>query len=65
MQAQIDTVLMRQQKQLETVVVEELTLRRQRLASYRVQARFALATIYAQSANGSAVVSTGNSKAQR
>jgi hypothetical protein len=56
---------MRQQKQLETVVVEELTLRRQRLASYRVQARFALATIYAQSANGSAVVSAGNSKAQR
>jgi hypothetical protein len=61
LQAQIDSVLMSQQKQLETVVADELEVRRQRLASYRVQARFALATIYDQSA----VVSLDNGEAVR
>jgi len=56
MQAQIDAVLMRQQGQLQTVVVAELGAQKQRLASYRIQARFALATIYDQTT----VVSTDN-----
>ena len=43
---QIDVVLGRQQEQLQAVVIEELRTRQQRLASYRIQARFALATIY-------------------
>ena len=49
MQSQIAAVMLGQQKQLETVVAAELEARRQRLASYRIQARFALATIYDQS----------------
>jgi len=57
MQAQIVAVLMRQEEQLETVVAEELEVRKKRLASYRIQARFALATIYDQST----VVSADNS----
>jgi len=48
MQAQIDAVLMDQERQLQTVVAEELEKQKQRLASYRMQARFALATIYDQ-----------------
>ena len=48
MQAQIDTVLARQEGQLQIVIARELESQRQRLASYRIQARFALATIYDQ-----------------
>jgi len=48
MQTQIDAVLIHQERQLQAVVSEELEAQKQRLASYRVQARFALATIYDQ-----------------
>ena len=48
MQAQIDAVLIRQERQLQTVIVRELEAQKRRLASYRMQARFALATIYDQ-----------------
>ncbi len=46
--AQINTVLMRQEQQLQTVIVRELETQKQRLVSYRIQARFALATVYDQ-----------------
>jgi len=58
MQVQINAVLMRQEGRLQTVVAQELEAQKQRLASYRVQARFALATIYDQAT----VVSTSSSK---
>lgn len=45
---QIDAVLGIQQKQLQAIVIDELRSRQQRLASYRIQARFALATLYDQ-----------------
>jgi len=59
MQAQIDTVLAHQQQQLQAVVVKELEAQQHRLASYRIQARFALATIYDQTT----VVSAENEEA--
>ncbi len=54
MQTQIDTLLTRQQDQLQTVIARELESQKQRLASYRIQARFALATIYDQTTLASA-----------
>ena len=57
--AQIDQVLAGQSRQLEHIVVQELENRRQRLASYRLQARFALASIYDQAT----VRSAGNEEA--
>jgi len=59
MQAQIDTVLAHQQQRLQEVVVQELEAQQRRLASYRIQARFALATIYDQTS----VVSAENEEA--
>lgn len=58
MQVQINAVLMRQEGKLQSVVAQELEAQKQRLASYRVQARFALATIYDQAT----VVSASGSK---
>lgn len=48
MQAQIDALLTRQEDQLQVVIAQNLEAQKQRLASYRMQARFALATIYDQ-----------------
>ncbi len=48
MQARIDVVMARQEQQLQTVMAQELEAQKRRLASYRIQARFALATIYDQ-----------------
>ena len=59
--AQIDSAMQKQANYLESVAVEELQARHDRLSTYRVQARFALATIYdrataqLQSATGEAV----------
>jgi len=44
--ARIDETLLRQSRDLEGIAVEELQARLDRLSSYRVQARFALASIY-------------------
>ncbi len=46
MQAAIDATLDRQQHMLASLAERELEAQKQRLVSYRVQARFALATIY-------------------
>jgi TolA-binding protein len=46
MQAKIGTLLGRQQQQLQVLVTREFSAQKERLATYRVQARFALATIY-------------------
>jgi hypothetical protein len=46
MQAAIDTTLAHQEDTLVAMAVRELGAQQERLASYRVQARFALATIY-------------------
>ena len=46
MQAAIDKTMHRQEGVLVALAVQELDAQKQRLASYRVQARFALATIY-------------------
>ena len=46
MQTQIAAVLDRQQGRLTLVAATELESQKARLLSYRVQARFALATIY-------------------
>jgi tetratricopeptide (TPR) repeat protein len=46
MQAAIDRTLHRQEGALVALAVRELDAQKQRLASYRVQGRFALATIY-------------------
>jgi tetratricopeptide (TPR) repeat protein len=46
MQAAIDRTLESQERTLVAMAVRELDAQRERLASYRVQARFALATIY-------------------
>ena len=46
MQAAIDVTLHRQENMLASLAEKELDDQKQRLASYRVQARFALATIY-------------------
>ena len=56
---QIDEVLNGQARQLEHIVVQELETRRERLASYRLQARFALASIYDQATVRSAESSGG------
>jgi hypothetical protein len=48
MRAQISAVLDQQQDYLSVVAASELEAQKSRLASYRVQARFALATIYDQ-----------------
>jgi hypothetical protein len=48
MRAQISAVLDQQQDYLSIVAASELEAQKSRLASYRVQARFALATIYDQ-----------------
>ena len=44
------TALARQQRFLETLAIEELDAQRERLMSYRVQARFSLAAIYDRAA---------------
>ena len=44
--AQIDGAMERQANYLESIAVEELQARHSRLSTYRVQARFALASIY-------------------
>ena len=46
MQTKIGTLLGRQQQQLQVLVAHEFSAQKERLATYRVQARFALATIY-------------------
>lgn len=46
MRAEIDKLLGRQQQDLQALVVREFSAQKERLATYRVQARFALATIY-------------------
>jgi lipopolysaccharide biosynthesis regulator YciM len=46
MRASIGTLLGRQQQQLQVLVAREFSAQKERLATYRVQARFALATIY-------------------
>ena len=57
---QIDQVLGNQQTELQAVVIDELRTRQQRLSSYRIQARFALATIYDQATVQSAGSSGGS-----
>src|SRR5690606_4751293 len=46
----------RQQRFVEALAIEELEDRRQRLAAYRVQARFSLAAIYDRASSQAAVV---------
>ena len=46
MQGKIAALLGRQQQALEVLVAREFSVQKERLATYRVQARFALATIY-------------------
>ncbi len=50
MQARIDAVLQRQETHLQAMIADELEAQKRRLASYRIQARFALATIYDRTA---------------
>lgn len=50
MQARIDEVLQRQETHLQAVIAAELEAQKRRLASYRIQARFALASIYDRTA---------------
>lgn len=46
MQVNIETLLGRQRQDLQVLVAREFSAQKERLATYRVQARFALATIY-------------------
>lgn len=46
MRAKIGTLVGQQQQQLQVLVAREFSAQKERLATYRVQARFALATIY-------------------
>jgi len=46
MRAKISTLLGKQQQELQVLVAREFSAQKERLATYRVQARFALATIY-------------------
>lgn len=61
MQAAIDDTLHRQEGTLVALAVDELQSQKERLASYRIQARFALATIYdrAGSTQAAAAVRAG------
>lgn len=54
MQARIAMVLQRQETHLQAVIAAELEAQKRRLASYRIQARFALASIYDRTAVASA-----------
>ncbi len=46
MRAEVAAALMRQQNGIQVLAVRELEAQKERLATYRIQARFALATIY-------------------
>ncbi|MGD9598532.1 MAG: hypothetical protein AB7G76_13195 [Steroidobacteraceae bacterium] len=54
LQARLETARDRQNDHLEAMAVHELESQQERLAAYRVQARFALATIYDRAANAPA-----------
>lgn len=54
LQARLETARDRQNDHLEAMAVHELESQQARLAAYRVQARFALATIYDRAANAPA-----------
>ena len=46
LKARVENAMSRQKAFMDGVAIEELTARRQRLGTYTVQARFALAAIY-------------------
>jgi hypothetical protein len=50
LQSQVDVAMGRQRVFLQSIAVEELRAQQQRLSTYSVQARFALAAIYDLSA---------------
>ena len=61
MQAAIDSTLYKEEGRLVALATQELGLQKERLASYRVQARFALATLYDRA--GATQVAAGNNGA--
>jgi hypothetical protein len=56
LQTRVEIAMLRQRGFMEDVAVEELVAQRQRLDTYTVQARFALATIYDMAANDETLV---------
>jgi hypothetical protein len=58
--ARIDETLLRQTRDLEGIAVEELQARLDRLSTYRVQARFALASIYDRASARVDAIETGD-----